>query len=70
MLARRLTTIRPAMTLAAAHETTRISRVEGRASGGAAVITSRPCRAPPDTISDVGRIGGSQIPMPGEGLVM
>jgi magnesium chelatase family protein len=66
MLARLLTTKQPAMTLAAAHETTRISRVEGRASGGTAVITSRPCRAPPDTISDVGRIGGGQVPRPGE----
>jgi hypothetical protein len=29
-------------------------------------MTTRPCRAPPQTISDVGRIGGGHLPMPGE----
>jgi predicted ATPase with chaperone activity len=32
----------------------------------AGCVTTRPCRAPPQTISDVGLIGGGQVPMPGE----
>ena len=66
MLARRLTTILPAMTLAGAIETTRIPRVAGRTGRRPAVVTTRPCRAPHQTIADVGLIGGGQIPMPGE----
>jgi magnesium chelatase family protein len=66
MLARRLTTILPAMTLAEAIETTRIHRVAGLTGARTAVVTSRPCRAPHHTISDVGLIGGGQLPMPGE----
>ena len=66
MLARRLTTILPAMSLAEAIETTRMHRVAGRTAGRTALVTRRPCRAPHHTISDVGRIGGGQIPMPGE----
>jgi magnesium chelatase family protein len=66
MLARRLTTILPAMTLAEALETTRLHRVAGLTGDRTASVTSRPCRAPHHTISDVGRIGGGQVPMPGE----
>jgi len=66
MLARRLTTILPAMSLAAALETTRIHRVAGLTGARTAVVTMRPCRAPPHTISDVGLIGGGQVPRPGE----
>jgi magnesium chelatase family protein len=66
MLARRLTTILPAMTLAEALDTTRIHRVAGRTGERAAFVTTRPCRAPHHTISDIGLIGGGQIPMPGE----
>jgi hypothetical protein len=51
MLARRLTTILPAMTLPDALETTRIHRVAGRTGAR--------------TASDVGLIGGSQMPLPG-----
>jgi len=65
MLARRLTTMRPAMTLAEALETTRLHRVAGLTGARPAVITARPCRAPPQTISAVGWIGGGHIPMPG-----
>jgi predicted ATPase with chaperone activity len=43
-LARRLTTILPAMTLAEVLETTRIHRVAGRTGGRTAVVTTRPCR--------------------------
>jgi magnesium chelatase family protein len=42
--------------------------VAGRTGGRTALVTSRPCRAPHHTISDVGLIGGGQVPMPGEGL--
>jgi magnesium chelatase family protein len=66
MLARRLTTILPAMTLAEAIETTRIHRVAGLTGDRAALVTTRPCRAPHHTISDVGLIGGGQVPMPGD----
>jgi magnesium chelatase family protein len=46
MLARRLTTILPAMTLAEAIETTRIHRVAGLTGERTALVTTRPCRAP------------------------
>ena len=64
MLACRLTTILPAMTLAEAIE---ITRIPGVAGGRTAVVTTRPCRAPDQTMSAVGRIGGGQVPRPGEG---
>jgi magnesium chelatase family protein len=66
MLARRLTTILPAMTLAEAIETTRIHRVAGRTGDRTAWVTTRPCRAPHHTLSDAGRIGGGHVPMPGD----
>ena len=66
MLARRLTTILPAMSLAEALETTRIHRVAGLTGARTAVVATRPCRAPHHTIADVGLIGGGQVPMPGE----
>jgi magnesium chelatase family protein len=67
MLARRLTTILPALTLAEALETTRIHRVAGLTGDGTAVVKVRPFRAPHHTISDVGLIGGGPLPRPGEG---
>jgi Magnesium chelatase, subunit ChlI len=66
MLARRLTTILPAMTLAEAIETTRIHRVAGLTGDRTAWVATRPCRAPHHTISDAGLIGGGHVPMPGE----
>jgi Magnesium chelatase, subunit ChlI len=66
MLARRLTTILPAMTLAEAIETTRIPRVAGLTGARTAVVTTRPCRAPHHTIAEVVLIGGSPVPRPGE----
>jgi magnesium chelatase family protein len=66
MLAQRLTTILPAMTLPEAIETTRIHRVAGLTGDRTAFMTTRPFRAPHHTISDVGLIGGGQVPMPGE----
>jgi magnesium chelatase family protein len=69
MLARRLTTILPAMTLAEAIETTCIHRVAGLTGARTALVTTRPFRAPHHTISDAGLIGGGHVPMPGEGLL-
>jgi magnesium chelatase family protein len=66
MLAHRLVTILPAMSVAEALETTRIHSVAGLTSGRPAVVTTRPFRAPHHTISAVGLIGGGQLPMPGE----
>ena len=54
------------MTLAEATETTRIHRVAGLTGDRAALVTTRPCRAPHHTISDAGLIGGGHVPMPGE----
>jgi magnesium chelatase family protein len=65
-LARRLTTILPAMTLAEALETTRIHSVAGLTGDRTALVTTRPCCAPHHTISDAGRIGGGHVPMPGD----
>jgi magnesium chelatase family protein len=66
MLARRLTTILPAMTLAEAIETTRIHRVAGLTGDRTAWVTTRPRRAPHHTISEVGLIGGGHVLMPGD----
>jgi predicted ATPase with chaperone activity len=57
MMARRLTTILPAMTLPKALETTRIHRVAGLTGDRTAVVTTRPCCASHHTISAVGSIG-------------
>jgi magnesium chelatase family protein len=66
MLARRLTTILPAMPLAEALETTRIHRVAGLTGDRTALVTTPPFRAPHHPISDVRLIGGSHVPLPGE----
>jgi magnesium chelatase family protein len=66
MLARRLTSLLPAMPPAEALETTRIHSVAGLTDDRTALVTTRPFRAPHHTISDVGLIGGGQVPMPGE----
>jgi magnesium chelatase family protein len=66
MLAQRLTTILPAMTLAEAIETTRLPSVAGLTGDRTAWVTTRLCRAPHHTLSDAGLIGGGHVPMPGE----
>jgi hypothetical protein len=63
-LARRLTTMLPAMRLAEALETARIHSVAGLTGARTAVVTTRPCRAPHHTISDVGLIGGARCRCP------
>jgi magnesium chelatase family protein len=66
MLARRLTTILPAMALPDALDTTRIHRVAGRTGACTAVVTTRPFRAPHHTLSEAGLISGGHVPRPGE----
>jgi magnesium chelatase family protein len=65
-LARRLPTILPAMTLPDAVDTTHLHRGAVRTGACTTLVTTRPCRAPHHTLSDVGLIGGGQVPMPGE----
>lgn len=66
MMARRLPTILPPLTLDEALETTRIHSVAGNLPPETALITRRPFRAPHHTVSDVALVGGGAIPRPGE----
>ncbi len=66
MLARRLPTILPSMSLDEALETTKIHSVAGVLGHGKALCVVRPFRAPHHTISDAGLIGGGSNPRPGE----
>jgi len=66
MLARRLATILPPLTLEEALETTKIHSIVGLLSPGQALITRRPFRAPHHTASDAGLLGGNINPTPGE----
>jgi magnesium chelatase family protein len=67
MLAHQFTTILPAMTFPEALATPRIHRVYGLTGDRTAWVTTRPYRAPHQTLSDAGLIGGGHGPMPGEG---
>ncbi|MFN1834749.1 YifB family Mg chelatase-like AAA ATPase [Balneola sp. MJW-20] len=66
MMARRIPTILPPLSLDEALETTKIHSVSGLLKSGKALITKRPFRAPHHTVSDVALVGGGSIPMPGE----
>jgi len=66
MLARRLTTILPALTADEAIEVSTIWSVAGLLPGGAALVRHRPFRAPHHTISAPGLVGGGGPPHPGE----
>ncbi|MBO6522492.1 MAG: YifB family Mg chelatase-like AAA ATPase [Balneolaceae bacterium] len=66
MMARRIPTILPPLSLDEALETTKVHSVSGLMKSGKALITSRPFRAPHHTVSDVALVGGGGIPMPGE----
>ena len=65
MLAKRIPTILPPMSLDEAIETTRIHSVAGTLDGQG-LIGTRPFRSPHHTISDAGLIGGGAVPRPGE----
>lgn len=66
MLARRMPTILPDMTIDESIETTKIHSVAGTLDRKQVLITTRPFRSPHHTISDAGLIGGGHIPRPGE----
>lgn len=66
MLAKRLATILPPLTLEEALETTKIHSIVGLMQPGQALVTRRPFRAPHHTASDAGLLGGNINPTPGE----
>jgi magnesium chelatase family protein len=66
MLARRIPSILPRMSFDEAIETTKIYSVMGLLEKERALIANRPFRSPHHTISDIGLIGGSNTPRPGE----
>lgn len=66
MLAKRLPTILPPMSLEESLETTKIHSVAGKIGKRVGLITQRPFRKPHHTISDVALVGGGTYPQPGE----
>lgn len=66
MLAKRLPTILPPLTLQEALETTKIYSVAGKLPENATLVSKRPYRSPHHTISDVALVGGGGNPQPGE----
>ncbi len=66
MLARRMPTILPDLSVEEALETTKIHSVAGRLPANSALVATRPFRSPHHTISYAGLIGGGAIPKPGE----
>ena len=66
MLAKRLPTILPPLSLQEALETTKIHSVAGKLPENATLVSKRPFRSPHHTISDVALVGGGGVPQPGE----
>ncbi|WP_109833223.1 YifB family Mg chelatase-like AAA ATPase [Reichenbachiella versicolor] len=66
MLAKRLPSILPPLTLHESLETTKIHSVAGQLKEDSSLIASRPYRSPHHTISDVALVGGGGVPQPGE----
>ncbi|OFX62211.1 MAG: magnesium chelatase [Bacteroidetes bacterium GWA2_30_7] len=66
MLAKRIPTILPPLSLFEALETTKIHSVAGKLDKTSALMTTRPFRSPHHTISDVALVGGGAFPQPGE----
>lgn len=66
MMAKRIPSILPPLSMAEALETTKIHSVAGKLSRGSMLMTRRPFRAPHHTVSPVALVGGGINPMPGE----
>src|SRR5688572_1665092 len=66
MLAKRLPTILPPLSLHEALETTKIHSVAGKLPENSNLVSKRPFRSPHHTISDVALVGGGGVPQPGE----
>ncbi len=66
MLAKRMPSILPPMTLSEALETTKIHSVAGKMGRQRGLVSARPFRSPHHTISDVALVGGGSTPQPGE----
>ncbi|MEZ4829851.1 MAG: YifB family Mg chelatase-like AAA ATPase [Bacteroidia bacterium] len=66
MLARRMSSILPPLSLEEALETTKIHSVAGLLGENTAIVAQRPFRSPHHTISDVALVGGGGVPQPGE----
>ena len=66
MMAKRLPSIMPPLSLSEALETTKIHSVAGKLPSGTTLLTTRPFRAPHHTISPVALVGGGSYPTPGE----
>ncbi len=66
MMAKRLATILPSLTLDEALETTKIHSIVGQLAAGQGLVATRPFRAPHHTVSDAGLLGGNINPTPGE----
>ncbi|MGP8329210.1 MAG: YifB family Mg chelatase-like AAA ATPase [Methanosarcinaceae archaeon] len=66
MLAKRLPSILPPLSLEEALETTKIHSVAGLLQSDSALVSTRPYRSPHHTISDAGLVGGGTYPQPGE----
>ena len=66
MIARRIPSILPPLTVEEALEVSRIHSVAGEAKGGGRFVTRRPFRAPHHTVSSIGLLGGGSHPVPGE----
>lgn len=66
MLAKRLPTILPPLSLHEALETTKIHSVAGKLPENSSLVSKRPFRSPHHTISDVALVGGGGVPQPGE----
>lgn len=66
MMAKRIPSILPPLSMAEALETTKIHSVAGKLHRGSMLMTRRPFRAPHHTVSPVALVGGGISPMPGE----
>tara|TARA_R110002050_G_scaffold147559_2_gene273411 strand:+ start:23219 stop:24757 length:1539 start_codon:yes stop_codon:yes gene_type:complete len=66
MLAKRMPTILPPLSLSEALETTKVHSVAGKLGKNGSIIAQRPFRSPHHSISDVALVGGGSFPQPGE----